>query len=246
MREKLKSRKKRTILIASIVIVITLIAVGICLENNKTSLTIKKVDKVDKEITKLDVNEEKEEIILEERIENKGEESATEEVKAEVSNTPKSKDNKKSNSNTNTNISNSNNQNSTTVNNNQSTQQSTIKQEEVVNNNSNSSSNSNQVQKPQTNQESTDLYNSITHGQWETDINDNESLCEAKGNRIANNELKEILDWNEQHEDELKQPIINYSRCYPVIKDGVKHWYLHFFTTKGEGMDTEIKNKYNF
>ena len=246
MREKIKSHKKGTILIASIVIVITLIAVGICLENNNTSLTTKKVDKIDKDITKLDVNEEKEDIILEEKIENKGEESATEEVKTEVSNTPKTKDNKKSNSNTNTNISNSNNQNSTTVNNNQSTQQSTIKQEEVVNNNSNSSSNSNQVQKPQTNQESTDLYNSITHGQWETDINDNESLCEAKGNRIANNELKEILDWNEQYEDELKQPIINYSRCYPVIKDGVKHWYLHFFTTKGEGMDAEIKNKYNF
>ena len=37
MREKIKSRKKRTILIASIVIVITLIAVAICLENNKTS-----------------------------------------------------------------------------------------------------------------------------------------------------------------------------------------------------------------
>ena len=242
MREKIKSRKKRTILIASIVIVITLIAVGICLENNKTSLTIKKVEKIDNDITKLDVNEEKEEIILEEEIEDKGEESATEEVKTEVSNTPKSNDNKKTNSNTKTNTSNSNNQNNTTVNNNQTTQQSTIKQEEVVNNNSNSSSSSNQVQQPQTNNESTDLYNSITHGQWETD----ESLCEAKGNRIANNELKEILDWNEQHEDELKQPIINYSRCYPVIKDGVKHWYLHFFTTKGEGMDTEIKNKYNF
>lgn len=240
MRKKIKSRKKRTILIVSIVIVITLIAVGICLENNKTSLKIKDVNKIDKDITKLDVNEEKEEIILEEKIEDKGEESATEEVKTEVSNTPKSKDNKKTNSNTKTNTSNSNNQ---------TTQQSTIKQEEVVNNNSNSSSNSsssNQVQQPQTNQESTDLYNSITHGQWETDVHDNESLCEAKGNRIANNELKEILDWNEQHEDELKQPIINYSRCYPVIKDGVKHWYLHFFTTKGEGMDTEIKNKYNF
>lgn len=246
MREKIKSRKKRTILIASIVIVITLIAAAICLENNKTSLTIKKVDKIDKDITKLDVNEEKEEIILEEKIEDKGEESATEEVKAEVSNTPKSKDNKKTNSNTKTNTSNSNNQNTAPANNNQTTQQSTIKQEEVVNNNSNSSSSSNQVQQPQTNTESTDLYNSITHGQWETDVNDNESLCEAKGNRIANNELKEILDWNEQHEDELKQPIINYSRCYPVIKDGVKHWYLHFFTTKGEGMDTEIKNKYNF
>lgn len=237
MRKKIKSRKKRTILIVSIVIVITLIAVGICLENNKTSLKIKDVNKIDKDITKLDVNEEKEEIILEEKIEDKGEESATEEVKTEVSNTPKSKDNKKTNSNTKTNTSNSNNQ---------TTQQSTIKQEEVVNNNSNSSSSSNQVQQPQTNTESTDLYNSITHGQWETDVNDNESLCEAKGNRIANNELKEILDWNEQHEDELKQPIINYSRCYPVIKDGVKHWYLHFFTTKGEGMDTEIKNKYNF
>lgn len=249
MREKIKSRKKRTILIASIVIVITLIAVGICLENNKTSLTIKKVDKIDNDITKLDVNEEKEEIILEEEIEDKGEESATEEVKAGVSNTPKSKDNKKTNSNTKTNTSNSNNQNTATANNNQTTQQSSIKQEEVVNNNYNSSSNSsssNQVQQPQTNTESTDLYNSITHGQWETDVNDNESLCEAKGNRIANNELKEILDWNEQHEDELKQPIINYSRCYPVIKDGVKHWYLHFFTTKGEGMDTEIKDKYNF
>ena len=89
MREKIKSRKKRTILIASIVIVITLIAVGICLENNKTSLTIKKVEKIDNDITKLDVNEEKEEIILEEEIEDKGEESATEEVKTEVSNTPK-------------------------------------------------------------------------------------------------------------------------------------------------------------
>ncbi|MBQ2639972.1 MAG: hypothetical protein IJF92_04385 [Bacilli bacterium] len=239
MREKLKSRKIRVILVGIVMVVITIIGI-ILLYDDNNSKSISKIDKEDKVINKVDIKEDNNSL---DNVEDKGEESATEEVKSEVSNTPKVEEKKETN-NKKANTTSSNNTSS-----NQTPQQTTPtpKQEDVVNNNSNSSSNSNsQAQPVQTNSENTDLYNSITHGQWETDINDSSSQCDAKGRKIANNELNEVLDWNEEHEDNPKQPIINYSRCYPVIKDGITHWYLHFFTTQGEGMDTELKNKYNF
>ena len=246
MREKNKSRRIKVILFTCIVVIG--IAIFLVISNNKNSKLVSDINKDNKNIIELvdDRNDIDEEII----VEDKGEESTTEETKTEVSNTPKSEEKKKvvnnqtkSNTNSNTNTQES------ATHQDQPIQQPTTtpKQEEVVN--SSNQDNSSNIETPKVEQETpkenTDLYNSITHGQWETDINDSSSLCEAKGVRIANNELNAILDWNELHEEEQKQSIINYSRCYPVIKDGVKHWYLHFFTTKGEGMDTELKNKYS-
>lgn len=246
MREINKSRRIKVILFTCIVVIG--IAVFLVISNNKNSTLVSNTNKVDKNIIELvdDKNDIDEEIF----VEDKGEESTTEEIKTEVSNTPKSEEKKKVvNNQTKSNTSSKTNKQESTINQEQPIQQPTTtpKQEEVVNssNQDNSSNNETPKVEQETPKENTDLYNSITHGKWETDINDSSSLCEAKGVRIANNELNAILDWNELHEDEQKQPIINYSRCYPVIKDGVKHWYLHFFTTKGEGMDTELKNKYN-
>lgn len=246
MRENKKSRKIKVILFICIVVIG--IALFLFISNSKKLTLDSNTDKVDKDIIELvdDSNDVNEEII----VENVGEESTTEEIKAEVSNTPKNKEKKKEVNNQNkSNTSSKTNIKENTINQEQPIQQPTTtpKQEEVVNssNQDNSSNNETPKVEQETPKENTDLYNSITHGKWETDINDSSSLCEAKGVRIANNELNAILDWNELHEEEQKQPIINYSRCYPVIRDGIKHWYLHFFTTKGEGMDTELKNKYS-
>lgn len=242
MKEKNKSRRIKVILFACIVVIG--IAVFLVISNNKNSTLVSNTNKVDKNIIELvdDKNDIDEEIF----VEDKGEESTTEEIKTEVSNTPKSEEKKKVvNNQTKSNTSSKTNKQESTINQEQPIQQPTTtpKQEEVVNssNQDNSSNNETPKVEQETPKENTDLYNSITHGKWETDINDSSSLCEAKGVRIANNELNAILDWNELHEEEQKQPIINYSRCYPVIRDGIKHWYLHFFTTKGEGMDTELK-----
>ena len=246
MRKKNKSRRIKAILFACIVVIG--IAVFLVISNNKNSTLVSNTNKVDKNI--IELVDEKNDIDEETFVEDKGEESTTEEIKTEVSNTPKSEEKKKVvNNQTKSNTNSNTNKQENTINQDQPIQQPTTtpKQEEVVN--SSNQDNSSNIETPKVEQETpkenTDLYNSITHGQWETDINDSSSLCEAKGVRIANNELNAILDWNELHEEEQKQPIINYSRCYPVIKDGVKHWYLHFFTTKGEGMDTELKNKYS-
>lgn len=246
MREKNKSRKIKFILFACIVVIGIVIFLVIC--NNKNSTLVSNINEDNKSIIEL-VDDKKD---IDEKIivEDKGEKSTTEETKTEVSNTPKVEEKKKvvNNQSKSNNSSNTNKQESS-INQDQPIQQPTTtpKQEEVVNssNQDNSSNNETPKVEQETPKENTDLYNSITHGKWETDINDSSSLCEAKGVRIANNELNAILDWNELHEEEQKQPIINYSRCYPVIRDGIKHWYLHFFTTKGEGMDTELKNKYS-
>lgn len=244
MREKNKSRKIKVILFACIVVIG--IVNFLVISHNKKSTLDSNTDKVDKNSIKL--VEDKVDINEENIVEDKGEESTTEEIKTEVSNTPKNEEKKIEVNNQNkSNTSSKTNKQENTISQEQPIQQPTTtpKQEEVVNNNSSSSNNSNNEKPQETQNENTDFYNSITHGKWETDINDSSSLCEAKGVRIANNELNAILDWNELHEDEQKQPIINYSRCYPVIKDGITHWYLHFFTTKGEGMDTELKKIYS-
>lgn len=244
MRGKNKSRRIKVILFACIVVIG--IEIFFVIRNNKNSTLVSDINEDNK--SNIELVDDKNDIDEEMIIEGKGEESTTEETKTEVSNTPKSEEKKKTVNNQNKSNANSNtNKQENISNQGQTIQQTTTtpKQEEVVNDNSNSSSNSNNDKPNETQNENTDFYNSITHGKWETDINDNSSLCEAKGVRIANNELNAILDWNELHEEEQKQPIINYSRCYPVIKDGITHWYLHFFTTKGEGMDTELKNKYS-
>lgn len=85
------------------------------------------------------------------------------------------------------------------------------------------------------------MYYSITKG-----IAEYSTLaeCNSVGNRIKNNELDEILDWNENNPDNFKQPIIKAHWCYEVMKNGKIHYFLHFITETGANMDSELKNKY--
>ncbi len=84
-------------------------------------------------------------------------------------------------------------------------------------------------------------YYSITKGNAEYNT---ESSCKSAGLSIQNKELDSILDWNEEHPEELKKPIIGSSMCIVVMKDGKEHWYLHFLTNSGENLDDELKKLY--
>lgn len=85
-----------------------------------------------------------------------------------------------------------------------------------------------------------DIMNSITKGR--TEFSD-ESECYSRRLYIQNKEMDSILDWNEQPPDDMKQPIINNSICYPIVKGGQEFWYLHFKTTEGN-KDDELKQLY--
>lgn len=95
----------------------------------------------------------------------------------------------------------------------------------------------------QQNKVSTTFYDSITHGIREYR---SESEAIARGNQIVDNELNYVLDHNEANPDNRIQPTINYYRIYPsAIDENGQYWYyLHFFTTKGEGQDSILKSKY--
>lgn len=86
-----------------------------------------------------------------------------------------------------------------------------------------------------------DIMHSITKGRTE---HSSDSECYAKGLYIQNKEMDSIMDWNEQHPEEMKQPIINNAVCYPIVKNGIEYWYLHFDTTLGSGMDEKLKELY--
>lgn len=85
-----------------------------------------------------------------------------------------------------------------------------------------------------------DIMNSITKGR--TEFSD-ESQCYAKGLYIQNKEMDSVLDWNELHPEDMKQPTIDNSICYPIVKNGQQYWYLHFKTTQGN-KDDELKQLY--
>lgn len=95
----------------------------------------------------------------------------------------------------------------------------------------------------QQNKISTTFYDSITHGIREYR---SESEAIARGNQIIDNELNYVLDWNEANPDNQIQPTINYYRIYPsaIDENGGYWYYLHFFTTKGEGQDSNLKSRY--
>ena len=90
---------------------------------------------------------------------------------------------------------------------------------------------------------STTFYDSITHGRKEFK---SEAEAIARGDKIVDNELKYVLDYNETHPDNPIQPSINYYRIYPsAIDENGQYWYyLHFFTTNGEGQDDILKSKF--
>lgn len=93
---------------------------------------------------------------------------------------------------------------------------------------------------PQPKINDSDIMHSITKGR--TEFSD-ESECYARGLYIQNKEMDSILDWNEKHPEEMKQPLIDNSICYPIVKDGKEYWYLHFKTTEGN-KDDELKQLY--
>ena len=90
---------------------------------------------------------------------------------------------------------------------------------------------------------STTFYDSITHGRKEFK---SEAEAIARGDKIVDNELNYVLDYNETHPDNPIQPSRNYYRIYPsAIDENGQYWYyLHFFTTKGEGQDSNLKSRY--
>lgn len=85
------------------------------------------------------------------------------------------------------------------------------------------------------------MYYSITHGNAEYSTL---AECNSIGYKVKDNELNEILDWNENNSDNLKQPIIKAHWCYEVMKNGRINYFLHFITETGVNMDNELKRKY--
>ena len=87
-----------------------------------------------------------------------------------------------------------------------------------------------------------DFYESITHGRVDRT---SKSACVSYGNKIQNNELDEVLDYNEEHGN-VKKPTISYFRCYEVVDSNcnTKGWYLHFFCTSGGCDDNKLKSLY--
>ena len=146
MRKKNKSRRIKAILFACIVVIG--IAVFLVISNNKNSTLVSNTNKVDKNI--IELVDEKNDIDEETFVEDKGEESTTEEIKTEVSNTPKSEEKKKVvNNQTKSNTSSKTNKQESTINHEQPIQQPTTtpKQEEVVNSSNQDNSSNNETPK---------------------------------------------------------------------------------------------------
>lgn len=87
-----------------------------------------------------------------------------------------------------------------------------------------------------------DFYESITHGKVDRT---SKSACISYGNKIQNNELNEVLDYNEEHGN-TRKPNISYFRCYEVVDSScnTKGWYLHFFCNSGGCDDNNLKLLY--
>lgn len=87
-----------------------------------------------------------------------------------------------------------------------------------------------------------DFYESITHGNVDKS---SKSACVTYGNKIQNNELDAVLDYNEEHGN-TKKPTISYYRCYEVVDSNcnTKGWYLHFFCSSSECNDKKLKSLY--
>lgn len=122
------------------------------------------------------------------------------------------------------------------------------KKEETIPSDSQSNSQINNEKKEESNSTqnntiSTTFYDSITHGKREYKT---EAEAISRGNQIVDNELSYVLDYNETHFENQMQPSINYYRIYPsAIDENGQYWYyLHFFTTRGEGQDDILKSKF--
>ena len=98
------------------------------------------------------------------------------------------------------------------------------------------------TQKEEPKPQCSDFYESITHGKVDRT---SKSACISYGNKIQNNELNEVLDYNEEHGN-TKKPNISYFRCYEVVDSScnTKGWYLHFFCNSGGCDDNKLKSLY--
>lgn len=98
--------------------------------------------------------------------------------------------------------------------------------------------NKKEQQKPQC----SDFYESITHGKVDKS---SKTACVSYGNKIQNNELDEVLDYNEENGN-TRKPTISYFRCYEVVDSNcnTKGWYLHFFCNSGGCDDNKLKSLY--
>ncbi len=114
-------------------------------------------------------------------------------------------------------------------------QQQDVQKQETTNNNVQNDNGSNN------DDESNKFYYSITKGRAEYSV---QSECYSEGLAIQNKELDSILDWNEAHPDNQKQPVIKSSMCIGVMKNGKEHYFLHFVTTTGNNLDDELKSQY--
>ncbi len=76
------------------------------------------------------------------------------------------------------------------------------------------------------------FFYSIHKGQKDTAT---ESGCLKAGEDIANKELDQVMEYNEQHPDNQKSVDINYFRCYEVTSkaDTVMYYYLNIFCNSG-------------
>ncbi len=87
-----------------------------------------------------------------------------------------------------------------------------------------------------------DFYDSITQGKIDKSSKD---ACVSYGDKIQNNELDAVIDYNREHGN-VKKPAISYFRCYEVVDKNcnTKGWYLHFFCNSNECDDNKIKSLY--
>lgn len=99
-----------------------------------------------------------------------------------------------------------------------------------------------EVKKEEQKPKCSDFYESIMHGKVDKF---SKSTCVSYGNKIQNNELDEVLDYNEENGN-TKKPTISYFRCYEVVDSNcnTKGWYLHFFCNSGGCDDDKLKSLY--
>lgn len=225
MKEKNKSRKKRVILVASVVV----IAISLCTINvlyNSSSKLDNSIDKNDKVINNIKVN--KDEKVLEEVVEDKGEESTTEELKKEVSNTPKTNNN----SNSNQKAPNSNTQSTTTKNNTENTKTTTQNQTS-----SNTTKSDNEVKQTQPSVDLTKVAstNDINYGIHKGIIEFSTNAgCEKAGNDIVDIELNQVIAYNVENNNS-KSVDIRYPACYQVTSQAntIMGYYLNIYCESG-------------
>jgi len=225
MRGKIKSHKIVVILVASIVVIISISLFVINILDDKqykAKNIINKEDKVINEISSKD-----DDIELEEIVEDKGEESATKEIKTEVSNTPKTNNNSSnqtsSKKNTQTNINNNNNnENTSTSSQNQTT--------------TNTTSN-NEVKQTQPSVDLTQVAstNDINYGIHKGIVEfSTKSGCEKAGNDIVDIELNQVIAYNAENNNS-KSVDIQYPACYQVTSQAntIMGYYLNIFCESG-------------